>query len=98
MIIELFAATSVGAIIGFGACAVLTAGKVGDVTSDFLAEHDEALKRFSGEQDALDAHARCADALETARNRIERALEQITPGSNATVKRIARILRGEQGA
>lgn len=43
------------------------------------------------------AHTRCSDALETARNRIERALEQITPGSNATVKRIARILRGEQG-
>ena len=40
-------------------------------------------------------HDRCADALETARNRIERALEQITPGANATVQRIARILRGD---
>jgi hypothetical protein len=29
--------------------------------------------------------------------RIERALEQITPGANATVSRIGRILRGEQG-
>lgn len=45
--------------------------------------------------EAEDAHTRCADALETARNRIERALEQITPGANATLRRVEKILKGE---
>ena len=29
-------------------------------------------------------------------NRIASALDQVTPGANATVKRMARMLRGEQ--
>lgn len=36
------------------------------------------------------------DELTQAQNRIARALTQVTPGANATVKRMARMLRGEQ--
>lgn len=36
------------------------------------------------------------DELTQAQNRIARALAQVTPGANATVKRMARMLRGEQ--
>ncbi len=120
--IDLIAAAGIGGIIGFGACAVFTAGKVADahyltdetleattrrgvaVALELVEARDEADEARNNEAaanrialEATDAHDRCADALETARNRIEYALEQVTPGSNATVKRIARILRGEQG-
>lgn len=85
-----------GAIAGFGTCAVLTMGKVAEANdaADWESTaHDYADRAWENEK----AHTRCSDALETARNRIERALEQITPGANATVSRIGRILRGEQG-
>lgn len=87
--IDLIAAAGIGGIIGFGTCALLTMGKVADLRSDELL-----VDYFDAEYERA-AHDRCADALETARNRIERALEQITPGANATVQRIARILRGD---
>ena len=87
--IDLIAAAGIGGIIGFGTCAVLTMGKVADLRSDELL-----VDYFDAEYERA-AHDRCADALETARNRIEYALEQVTPGSNATVKRMARILRGD---
>lgn len=35
------------------------------------------------------------EALEEAESRIERALAQVTPGANSTVKRMARMLKGE---
>lgn len=87
--IDLIAAAGIGGIIGFGTCALLTMGKVADLRSDELL-----VDYFDAEYERA-AHDRCADALETARNRIEYALEQVTPGSNATVKRMARILRGD---
>ena len=88
--IDLIAAAGIGGIIGFGTCALLTMGKVADLRSDELL-----VDYFDAEYERA-AHDRCADALETARNRIEYALEQVTPGANATVQRIARILKGEQ--
>ena len=42
------------------------------------------------------AHTRCSDALETARNRIERALAVETPKAAHGVKKMARLLRGEE--
>ena len=45
--------------------------------------------------DATAAHARATDALQAKTDRIERALAQVTDGANATVKRMARILRGD---
>lgn len=47
------------------------------------------------EQTALTEHARLADAMLAKQARIDRALECETPGANATVKRMARILRGD---
>ena len=38
---------------------------------------------------------RLADALEAKNERLERIIEQETPGANATVKRMAAIARGE---
>lgn len=76
------------AMIGFFACAVLTAGKVADqaIDSDELGE---------AYYNAVTAHSRATDALQAKTDRIERALAQVTDGANATVKRMARILSGD---
>jgi len=88
MILEIAAAAIGGALVGFLACAALTAGKVADLRAE-ASLIDRVL-----DDDA--SHARITDALATKQSRIDRALEQVTPGANATVQRIARILRGEQ--
>ena len=82
-------APPVFAMIGFFACAVLTAGKVADseYASDCL---DDAFVAASK------SHTRVTDALAAKNARIEQALEQVTPAANATVKRMAAILRGER--
>lgn len=85
MLIEVFAAASIGGMVGFFTCAALTAGKVADGT---------VLQALLD-----DAHAaidRASDAAGSMQSRIERALEQVTDGANATVKRMAAILRGER--
>ncbi len=91
MILEITAAATVGAIAGFGVCAVLTAGKVSAATD----WEETAVEQSDRAWEAEKAHARAADALATKQSRIDRALTQVTPGANATVQRIARILRGE---
>lgn len=92
--LDLIAAAGIGGIIGFGTCALLTMGKVAD--SGKAADWELTALCLSDDLRCVEeAHTRCSDALETARNRIERALEQITPGANATVSRIGRILRGD---
>jgi len=78
-----------GALVGMGTMAVLTMGKVADLRSDELL-----VDYFDVEYERA-AHDRCADALETARNRIEYALEQETPNAAHGVKKMCRILRGE---
>lgn len=91
--IDLIAAAGIGGIIGFGTCAVLTMGKVADGDTK-----DRSIARYFHEAaDAQDAHTRCSDALETARNRIERALTCETPKAAHGVRKMARLLRGEQG-
>ena len=45
--------------------------------------------------DWSDSQNRLADALEAKSERLERIIEQETPGANATVKRMAAIARGE---
>lgn len=100
-ILPIIATAAIAAPCGFLVCAFLTAGKVAEAQSgiDENAAHWQRMWKH-----ALDtstehaaAHSRCADALQQNRDRIESALLQITPGANATVKRIERILRGEQG-
>ena len=98
MIIELFAATSVGAIIGFGACAVLTAGKVADGDSEADENWEMYRQQSQLRAEADDAHARAADALNTKTDRIERALACETPKAAHGVRKMARILRGEEAA
>lgn len=97
--IDLIAAASIGGIIGFGVCAVMTAGKVADVQAAPSLKSradDQLIVKLRLERSALtQAHTRCADALTTKTKRIERALDQVTPGANATVKRMAAILRGD---
>ena len=83
--IEIFASASIGAIVGFGVCAALTAGKAADEFT-LQALLDEARK----------AADRASDAAGAMQARIERALDQVTDGANATVKRMAAILRGER--
>lgn len=102
--IEFLAAAGIGGIIGAFICLSTRAA------SDWLASRREPdaydLESAAHWQrmwkHALDtsadharAHARIADALASKTARIERALGQITPGANATVKRIARILKGD---
>lgn len=81
-------APPVFAMIGFFACAVLTAGKVADqaLDSDDLAE---------AYYNAVTAHTRATDALQAKTDRIERALACETPNAAHGVKKMARILRGD---
>lgn len=104
MILEITAAAIGGGFVGYFACAVMKAAKV----ADLQAERDHAIDAKVADilplanleiaqqaADAQHAHTRCAAALITKQSRIDRALEQVTPGANATVLRVARILRGE---
>lgn len=70
----------------------IIAAPIGFLTCAFMTAG-----KIGDEQTALTEHARLADACLAKQARIDRALEQVTPGSNATVTRMARILRGEQG-
>lgn len=99
--IDLIAAAGIGGIIGFGTCAVLTMGKVADAQSDdgpYVDWQGACIENIEIAAELKSAHTRCSDALETARNRIERALAVETPKAAHGVKKMARLLRGEQGA
>lgn len=75
----------VGALVGMGAMAAMTVSRMAD-------DHAQA----DAINEALHAaHTRCSDALETARNRIERALTCETPKAAHGVRKMAAILRGD---
>lgn len=93
--IDLIAAAGIGGIIGFGVCAVLTAGRLADEQQAYVDENDFANLNVAAKNEALIAHARCADALTTKTARIERALAVETPKAAHGVKKMAAILRGE---
>ena len=96
MIIEIFAAASIGAIVGFGTCAALTVGKVADGADRYLDGWFACYEYGDAQRDELSiAHKRCAYALNTAQSRIERALDCVTENSAHVGKRMAKILRGE---
>ena len=87
-----------GGIVGFFACAVLTAAKVGDLEEQceqtiFWYNRAESLIDEWGESEA--AHTRCADALAAKNDRIDRALACVTENSAHVGKKMARILRGD---
>lgn len=78
--------------LGFLVCAVLTTARFGD-----LADNEAECTMWENAwQHADAAHTRCSDALETARNRIERALTVETPKAAHGVRKMARLLRGEE--
>lgn len=87
---------------GFILCAALTASKIADREQErandaFFSGYDSGYKNGLRDDahEMRGAHTRIADALEAKNHRILRALAQVTPSANATVKRMARILRGE---
>ncbi len=89
----------IGGGVGFFACAMMTMSKVADVRAE---EYESAVHWQAMWKHALDtsidnaaAHSRASSLASAKQARIERALEQVTPGANATVQRIARILKGE---
>lgn len=94
--IDLIAAAGIGGIVS-GALVYLA---MKEKTTAFLANRDYWVAEYDLASDALleanAAHARCSDALETARNRIERALSCETPKAAHGVKKMARLLRGEE--
>ncbi len=77
-----------------------TAARSDEARMEAEDEADENWALFSEQTakraDAFLAHSRLSDAHNATKERIERALEQITPGANATVKRMAAILTGER--
>lgn len=87
--IDLIAAASIGGIVGFLICAVLTAGKVADAT-------DDAALWEQSEQTASKHYDRASDAVGALQSRIERALACETPKAAHGVKKMARLLRGEE--
>ena len=97
--IEIFASASIGAIVGFGVCAALTAGKVADahyLTDEMLDATsrravDVALELVEAKED----RDRASDAAGALQSRIERALGCVTENSAHVGKRMAKILRGE---
>jgi hypothetical protein len=87
--IDLIISATVGGIVGFGVCAVLTVGKVADgaYAADCL---DDAIV------EATKSHARATDRGNTLQARIDRALACETPKAAHGVKKMAAILRGER--
>lgn len=61
-------------------------------SNDCNVQHKRVYK--AALDDATEAHSRLSDAHNSTKERIERALECETPGANATVQRMARILKG----
>lgn len=82
-------------IAGFLIGAIMSAGSLADDDAGTDGGWAMLVQQTHLRAETDNAHARVSDALATKAARIDRALEQITPGANATVKRIASILRGD---
>lgn len=84
MLIEVFAAASIGGIVGFFTCAAPTAGKAADeFTLQALLD------------DAREAADRASDAAGAMQARIECALDCVKENSAPIGKKMAKILRGD---
>lgn len=95
--IDLIEAATAGAIAGSAIMRRIDLRKIVDLQRSRDHYQSWADRRTNEKLDASASSARLADACLAKQARIDRALEQVTPGSNATVTRMARILRGEQG-
>lgn len=83
-----------GAVMAKGA----QADELADANEAYRQENDFANLNVKAKNDAITAHARAVDALATKQARIDRALACETPKAAHGVRKMARILRGEQGA
>lgn len=94
MIIEIAIATSVGGIIGFGACAVLTAGKVADAqgNADLWEQSEQTCSKHFDEVSA--AHALCSDSRNTLLARIDRLKDIASNQQSVKSRRIIAVLEG----
>lgn len=83
-----------GGIVGFFACAVMTAGKVADdsETISLLENSWEAADAALAESDA--ARSRCADALETVRGKLD-AIQALANSPQTIRKKDIRAVLGE---
>ena len=93
--IDLIISATVGAIAGYGICAVMTVGRLADSDQAYRDENDFANLNVKAKNDAISAHARLADACLAKQARIDRALACETPKAAHGVKKMAAILRGE---
>lgn len=80
-----------GGIVGFFACAWLTAGKVADNDADW---HDMAADYADRAFEASKAHSRCADALETVRGKLD-AIQALANSPQTIRKKDIRAVLGE---
>ena len=101
--IDLIISATVGAIAGFGICAVMTVGRIDDLAGDLFhteceleAESAVTETLVPKLRDANASNARLSDALATKQSRIDRALSCETPKAAHGVKKMARLLRGEE--
>ncbi|GGJ39668.1 hypothetical protein CDQ92_13260 [Sphingopyxis bauzanensis] len=95
--IDLIAAAGIGGITVGALVYLAMKGKVEAADAETERAYDAVGFEHLAAWNAREAHTRCSDALETARNRIERALSVETPKAAHGVRKMARILRGEQG-
>lgn len=106
--IEIIAAASIGGIVGFGICAVLTAGRAADA---YEAGRGAGLKAGNTAHDAADAisealrwdqvceadaaHSRCADALGTTQRKLSAIRDLLDKPRTIRKGELATILDGE---
>lgn len=104
--LDLIAAASVGGIVGFGICAVLTAGKVADLERDVRLTRDvkvaeilpQANQIIAAEaKEARDAHTRCADALTCTQRKLSAIRDLLDTPQTIRKADLRDVLDGEQG-
>ena len=86
--IEVILATFVGGAVGFVVRGLFGAKAVNEVIAEDWSTELQLAEAWEGSDMR-------ADKLGVLQGRIDLALKQVTAGANSTVKRMARILRGE---
>lgn len=97
--LDLIAAASIGGIIGFGVCAVMTAGKVADVQAAPSLKSradDQLIVKLRLERSALtQAHTRCADALTTTQRKLSAIRDLLDKPRTIRKGELAAVLDGD---
>ena len=93
--IDLIISATVGAIAGSAIMRRIDLRKMAELRSLSRRPLIDASAAIEQSAELTSAHARLADACLAKQAPIGRGLEWETPGAHATVKRMARILRGD---